>query len=230
MFNVPPLVLGVAVGLVALHGATYLLSPDGRQQVLYDYALIPERFFAPAGSPDAYPNIAAKLLTLASTGLLHGGWLHVLVNSGMLLAFGARVERLLGPGPRGGLLWCAMLLVSTVAGSLALLAYDRVFGLAAGAAVGISGGVSGLMGAVFLVGFDSRNGVPALRSFLGMSMAFLLANALLAFGGPSLVGAGIAWQAHVGGYVAGAAMMALLLARRRPPPVADADAIRNSRD
>jgi membrane associated rhomboid family serine protease len=59
------------------------------------------------------------------------------------------------------------------------------------------------------------------RRFLTMTVAFLLANLLLAVGGSSIAGAGIAWQAHVGGYVAGAAMMALLLMRRRPPPVAD---------
>jgi membrane associated rhomboid family serine protease len=223
MFNAPPLVLGVAVGLVALHGLTYLLSSDGQERLIYDYALVPQRFFAPAGSPDAYPNIAAKLLTLVSTGLLHGGWLHVLVNSGMLLAFGAQVLRLLGSGVRGALLWLALLIVSTVAGSLAFLAFDHVLPSGASAAVGISGGVSGLMGAAFLVGFDGRGGGLASPRFLTMTVAFLLANALLAFGGQSIAGAGIAWQAHVGGYVAGAAMMALLQApRRRPPPVEDA--------
>ncbi|MEP7211160.1 MAG: rhomboid family intramembrane serine protease, partial [Alphaproteobacteria bacterium] len=221
MFNAPPLVLGVAVGLVALHGLTYLLSPDGQEKLIYDYALVPQRFFAPAGSPDAYPNLAAKLVTLVSTGLLHGGWMHVLVNSGMLLAFGAQVLHLLGSGVRGALLWFALLVVSTGAGSLAFLAFDHLLPSGARAAVGISGGVSGLMGAAFLVGLDGRGGLVSPR-FLTMTFAFLLANLLLGVGGSSIAGAGIAWQSHVGGYVAGAAMMALLqMSRRQPPPIED---------
>ena len=223
MFNAPPLVLGVAVGLVALHGLTYLLAPDEQARLIYDYALVPQRFFAPTGDSDAYPNIGAKLLTLVTTGLLHAGWLHVLVNSGMLLAFGAQVWRLVGWGVRGALLWFALLIVSTVAGSLAYLAFDHFLPSGAGAAVGISGGVSGLMGAAFLAGFDGRDSSLASRRFLSMTLAFLLANLVLALGGSAIAGAGIAWQAHVGGYVAGAAMMALLQGRRRqPPPVEDA--------
>jgi membrane associated rhomboid family serine protease len=221
VFNAPPLVLGVAAGLVALHGLTYLLSPEAQEKLIYDYALVPQRFFASAGGADAYPNLAAKLLTLVSTGLLHGGWLHVLVNCGMLLAFGARVLHLLGPGLRGALLWLALLLVSTAAGSLAFLAYEAVLPSGASAAVGISGGVSGLMGAVFLVAFDERGRALISPRFLGITVAFLLANLLLAVGGASIAGAGIAWQAHVGGYVAGAMLMALLVMRQPPPAVAD---------
>ena len=223
MFNAPPLVLGVAIGLVGLHALTYLLSTEGQERLIYDYALVPQRFFAPAGDPAAYPNIGAKLLTLVSTGLLHAGWLHVLVNSGMLLAFGAQVFYLLGSGVRGALLWFALLTLSTLAGSLAYLAFDHLAPSGASAAVGISGGLSGLMGAAFLVGFEGRGGSLASPRFLTMTFAFLLANLLLAFGGASIAGSGIAWQAHVGGYVAGAAMMALLQGRRpKPPPVEDA--------
>lgn len=221
MFNAPPLVVGVAVGIVALHALTYLLTPEGRDRLLYDYALVPQRFFAPAGSPDAYPNIFAKLLTLFSTGLLHAGWMHVLVNAGMLLAFGSQARRLLGPGLRGALWWLALLIVSTVAGSAAFLAFDAVLPSGATAAVGISGGVSGLMGAIFVVAFDPRRGLVISPRFAAMTVAFLLANVLLAFSGSAIAGAGIAWQAHVGGYAAGAAMMALLLMSRRPLPVTD---------
>jgi membrane associated rhomboid family serine protease len=220
MFNAPPLVVGVAVGLVALHGLTYLLTQDGRDRLLYDYALVPQRFFAPAGSPDAYPNILSKLLTLFSTGLLHGGWMHVLVNASMLLAFGAQTLRLLEPGLRGVLWWFALLIVSTVVGSAAFLAFDALLPTGATAAVGISGGVSGLMAATFIVGFDPRRGLVISPRFAGMTAVFLIANLVLALSGSAIVGAGIAWQAHVGGYAGGSAMMALLLMSRRPP-VAD---------
>jgi membrane associated rhomboid family serine protease len=201
--------------LVGIQGAISVLSIEDQTQILYDYALVPRRFFAPAGSPDAYPDMAAKLLTLVSTGFLHGGWLHVLVNTGMLLAFGTQVARLLGSGPRGVSLWLLLFLASVIAGSAAYLAIRGVDG---GAAVGASGGISGLVGAAFLVGFDGQGRSLVSRSFLMMTAAFALGNGLLALAGPSIAGAGLAWQAHLGGYVAGALIMAVLARRPAPAP------------
>ena len=48
------------------------------------------------------------------------------------------------------------------------------------------------------------------RRFLTASAVFLVGNVILAFLGPSLFGAEIAWQAHVGGYVAGALLFRFL--------------------
>ena len=215
MFNAPLIVVIVALGLVVLHGLTYLMSETAYTRLVYDYALVPRRFWAPAGSDDAYPNLIAKLLTLLSTGFLHSGWLHVLVNAGMLLAFGAQVARILGGGIQGAGLWMLLYCVSVVAGSALYLALN---GVEHGAAIGASGGVSGLIGAAFIAGFDGQEGGLFSRRFLTMTLAFGLANALLAVASPYLLGAGLAWQAHAGGYVAGALMMAMLLRRRAPAP------------
>ncbi len=214
MFNAPAVVIVVVIAIVALHGLTYFLADKENTRLIYDYAVVPRRFFAPPGSEYAYPNMLAAGLTLVSTAFLHTGWLHVLVNAGMLLAFGAQVARILGPGWRAGGLWLLMFLVSTAAGSAVYLAMAGPDG---GAAVGASGGVSGLIGAAFLVGFDGRGRSLISRSFLLMTAAFIGSNALLAFAGPSLVGGGIAWQAHLGGYVAGAVLMLLLLPRPMAP-------------
>ena len=88
ILNAPLLVIGVAVLLVALHAAFEFASPISQLAISYDYALAPQRFWAPAGSDDVYPTAIAGLLTLLSSGLLHADWLHVLVNSMMLLALG----------------------------------------------------------------------------------------------------------------------------------------------
>lgn len=214
MFNAPAVVLVAVIAIVALHGLTYFLTDKDYTRLVYDYAVVPRRFFAPPGSEDAYPNIFAAGLTLVSTALLHTGWLHVLVNAGMLLAFGAQVARILGLGWRGAGLWLLVFLGSTAAGSAVYLA---AAGASGGAAVGASGGVSGLIGAAFLAGFDGRGRSLVSRSFLLMTAAFIGSNALLAFAGPSLVGSGIAWQAHLGGYVAGALLMLLLMPRAAAP-------------
>ena len=210
ILNAPLLVIAIAVALVLLHAAFEFAAPIEQLAITYDYALAPQRFWASAGSPDVYPDMAAGLITLLSTGLLHADWLHVIVNAMMLLALGTPVARALGQDLRGSAAWMLLLVVSTVGGSalyLVLANVDSAY------AIGASGGVSGLFGAAFLL--DPNGGKQKLwsRPFLGMTVAFALANALLALAGPLLVGSQISWEAHAGGYIAGALMLALLPVR-----------------
>jgi membrane associated rhomboid family serine protease len=210
ILNAPLLVIIVAVVLVLLHAAFEFAPPIEQLAISYDYALAPQRFWAPAGSPDVYPDVAAGLITLLSTGLLHADWLHVIVNSMMLLALGTPVARALGQNFVGAAAWMLLFLVSVLGGSafyLALANVDSPY------VIGASGGVSGLFAAAFLI--DPRGGKHALwsRPFVGMTLAFALANAALALVGPFMLGAGISWEAHAGGYIAGALMMALLPVR-----------------
>ena len=204
------IVVVTALALVALHAAFEFASQRDQIAILYNYALAPQRFWAPAGSIDVYPDAAAGLLTLLSTGLLHGDWMHVIVNSMMLLALGSPVARALGPSVTGIGLWMLLFLVSIVGGSALYLALADVN---TPYAVGASGGVSGLFAAAFLL--DPHGGKQKLwsRPFVGMTIAFAVANLALVLAGPFLLGAYIAWEAHAGGYIAGALLMALLPVR-----------------
>lgn len=217
IFSAPVIVVGMALLLVALHGATYLLSDADYVKIQYDYALVPRRFWDEGQFAHGYPDLFSALIPLVTTGFLHAGWLHVLVNSLMLLAFGTPTRRAMGPGFTGDLKWLALFLGAVVGGSIAYLGIVDVTGPAA---VGASGGTSGLMAAAFLLDPYGRTVSPLSRGFLVMTLAFALANLMLVFAGPALIGSGIAWQAHAGGYVAGAALM-LLLAQRRQPEGAD---------
>lgn len=210
ILNAPLLVIIVAIVLILLHAAFELAPPIEQLAISYDYALAPQRFWAPAGSPDVYPDAAAGLITLLSTGLLHADWLHVIVNSMMLLALGTPVARALGQNLAGAAAWMLLFVVSVLGGSalyLALANVDLPY------VIGASGGVSGLFAAAFLL--DPRGGKYKLwsRPFVGMTIAFAIANAALALVGPFMLGAGISWEAHAGGYIAGALMMALLPVR-----------------
>lgn len=210
ILNAPLLVIIVAIVLVLLHAAFEFAPPIEQLAISYDYALAPQRFWAPAGSPDVYPDAAAGLITLLSTGLLHADWLHVIVNSMMLLALGTPVARALGQNLAGAAAWMLLFVVSVLGGSalyLALANVDSPY------VIGASGGVSGLFAAAFLL--DPRGGKQKLwsRPFVGMTIAFAIANAALALVGPFMLGAGISWEAHAGGYIAGALMMALLPVR-----------------
>ncbi len=210
IINAPLLVVLMSLLLVALHALVTFSSNEVWQQVMWDYAVIPGRFWAPAGSPEVYPDHLSGFITLLSTGLLHADWMHVIVNSLMLLAFGTPVARALGRDARGWAFWMLLFVGSVVGGSalyLILANVDSPF------LVGASGGTSGLMAAAFLL--DPWGGKRHLwaREFLVFSAVFALVNVLLVFAGPYIFGAGISWEAHLGGYAVGALLFSVLPVR-----------------
>jgi len=208
--NAPLLVILMAVLLVALHAAISFASYDQQDQILWDYAIVPGRFWAAAGSPEVYPDYISGLLTLISTALLHADWSHVIINALMLLAFGTPVARAFGDNVRGWGLWMLLFVGSVIGGSALYLALANV---GSPYLIGASGGTSGLMAAAFQL--DPWGGKRPLwsREFLVFSAVFALANLLIVFVGPALLGMQISWEAHLGGYVAGAVLMAILPVR-----------------
>jgi membrane associated rhomboid family serine protease len=123
---------------------------------------------------------------LLTSVFMHGGILHLLFNMYALYVFGQLLEHMLGRGR-----YLALYLLAGLGGSVAvdLIAspYQPV--------VGASGAIFGLMGAYFVI-----------QRHLGGTNKQLLVlvaiNLVIGF----IPGLGIAWQAHVGGLVAGAAM------------------------
>jgi len=210
LVNAPLVVSATSLLLIGLHALVMLAGPEEQLRIAYDFALAPRRFHAGAGSDIAYPSDAHAWLTLVSCALLHGDWMHVIVNALMILAFGAPVARVLGTSVTGAALWMLLFTASIASGSLAYLALTPED---AGAAVGASGGASGLIAAAFLL---TDPGGPSLlsRRFLSLSLGLVVANVLLTLLSPFLLGVAIAWEAHAGGYAAGA-VMALLLSGRR---------------
>ncbi len=157
-----------------------------------------------------------KLWTFATYALLHGSWGHVLVNSAWLAAFGSPVARRCGAG-RYGLIGLA----GTVAGAALHVAIDP---LGTAPLVGASAGISALMGAAIRFVFQppaagygsqpwqlpprrppetlpellrNRTAMTFLAIWLGTNLVFGLVA--LQFDG----GGAIAWDAHIGGFVAG---------------------------
>lgn len=210
VINAPLLVILMAGLLVVLHAVVTFASSEEQYRIMWDYALVPGRFWAPAGSADVYPDHLSGLITLVSTALLHADWMHVLVNALMLLAFGTPVARALGRDARGWGLWMLLFVGSVVAGSALYLALADVN---APYVIGASGGTSGLMAAAFLL--DPWGGKRPLwaREFVSFSIVFALINVLLVFAAPYALGMAISWEAHLGGYVAGAILMSILPVR-----------------
>ncbi|MEZ2372759.1 rhomboid family intramembrane serine protease [Arthrobacter sp. RCC_34] len=148
----------------------------------------------------AFANIYAgsepwRMLTSA---FLHsqGNILHLALNMYTLWIFGQALEPLLGRAR-----YLALYLISAVGGSvgyLLLTPWLPVVGV-----VGASGAIFGLFGAMLLV--QRRRGGP-------MTQLWVLLAINLAFG---FLVSGIAWQAHLGGLVTGAACAAVLVGTGR---------------
>jgi membrane associated rhomboid family serine protease len=203
--NLPPATAILAGVLIVIHLLRQALSPEIDDSIVLNFALIPARLTELKLSFGA-------VATLFTHMLLHGGWLHLLVNVGMLLAFAAGLERMIGARRMLGLALFSGLVAGLV--HLAVYAHDDT------PMLGASGAISGLFGAmIFLLAMRQRN----YRFLLGVSALWLVSNVLLGLNGmPGMGDSGgdggdtieIAWVAHVGGYVAGMAGMALMTALR----------------
>jgi membrane associated rhomboid family serine protease len=156
-------------------------------------------------------------LTLLSSMFLHGGWLHLLGNLWFLWVFGNNVEDAMGHGR-----FLAFYLLSGLAAAGAQVALEPG---SAVPMVGASGAISGVMGAyailyprvrihtlVVLVVLFFRVAIPA-WVMLGYWLLLQLASSTVQEVG------GVAFGAHIGGFLAGAVLVMLfrdpaLLARR----------------
>lgn len=214
-FTAPQSVLWLTGLVVLAHGLRIILPEAVQNDLFYWFALIPQRLdfmLSGAAAGDAYSPLGLLIASFGHAGL-HGDWLHVIMNMGMLLALGTPLARRLST--TGFLL---VFFASVLAGAATFFAVSLLLPAVHGGAlaIGASGGVSGVLAGAFMLMADPRAGWSTLisRSFLTTSAAFLVINAILAFGGPALLGTGIAWEAHIGGYVVGALVMAALSGRR----------------
>lgn len=129
-----------------------------------------------------------------TAAFLHSGVMHVAFNMYALYLFGPRLEREVGSVP-----FAAMYLASALAGGAAYYLAEPN-----GVAVGASGAIFGLFGAWLAASYRGRHsalGQASLRQLL----VLLGINLVIGF----LPGTRIAWQAHIGGLIAGIVIASL---------------------
>jgi membrane associated rhomboid family serine protease len=207
VFNAPAIVLVLIALIVAIHAGLQFGGESWQTWTLFMFSLIPARF-----TDATFPMIAgSQYWSLVTYGFLHADWSHVLFNSLWLLIFGTPVARYLG-----SLRFTVLCLLATIAGGLASLVYHWgtvVFVL------GASGAVSGLLGAAIPVMYGHRTygGVQPLMpgellrsggaiSFMIIWLCITLVSGATGWTGNSFVQeSGIAWEAHLGGFIGGIA-------------------------
>ncbi len=207
----PPI---VTMALIAACVAVFLWElgqgDRGMQVAIYRLGMIPAVLL---GSAPAEIAAVPPAATLVTSMFLHGGWMHLLGNMLYLWIFGNNVEDRLGHA-RYALFYLGSGLVAAAAQILPEPGSEIPM-------VGASGAISGVLGAYVVLFPHARvlvlipAGILLFRYVraawvLGIWFGLQIVSGLLA---PS--GSGVAWWAHVGGFVAGFALAQPL--RRRLP-------------
>jgi len=197
-------------------------SLGSRQAFICEYGLVADHL---VGGADPRADLCQRLnekqnrfLTLVTSQFLHAGWLHLIFNMLFLWVFGNNVEDRLGR--------VRFLPFYLACGALAGLAQSVADPESAVPLIGASGAISGVLGAYLVLYPRVRVWTVVLPFFFlpfklpaWLWLAIYLALQVLYLGG-SAGGGDVAYLAHIGGFVAGAALIKPFLVGRdeSPPP------------
>lgn len=214
----------ITLGLIGANLLVFLWQLSwGLQASALAYGLIPAELVHAAdiefllrsrfeGTETLVRNLDPAALTIVTSMFLHGSWLHVLGNMWWLWIFGNNIEDRLGHGRF--IVFYVVCGVAAAAAQVAMGADSRT------PMVGASGALSGVLGAYLVAYPHSR--VFCLTTFfiigtvelpaklvLGFWFALQIFNGLVSLG-PSVSGGGVAYAAHVGGFIAGWILIRLM--------------------
>lgn len=205
----------VTLGIIALNVAVYLyqlLLPAQDEMVfVYQYGVVPALL---TGAVPAPPPLAGfpQPLTLLTAVFLHGGILHLAGNMLYLWIFGNNVEVRLGP-----VRFVVFYLLGGVLASLAHVLVDPGSQLPM---IGASGAIAAVLGAYFLLYPRAKVVVLVWFFFLVQLIkvpAVLVLGVWFLFQVLGSGGPGVAWMAHIGGFVVGLALIRFFLPRPGRP-------------
>ena len=185
---------------------------SGLPEFIRENAVVPARL-ADLGGDGAGAWIDAARRSAFSM-FLHGGWLHLILNMWYLWIFGDNVEDRLGRAR-----YVALYLAAGVAGTVAHVWAHPTSEVPV---VGASGAIAGVLGA-YLVTYPRVRVLTGIPIFvflhlvelpawvlLGLWFALQFLSGAAAISTTQVSAGGVAWWAHIGGFVAGMALMAVL--------------------
>jgi membrane associated rhomboid family serine protease len=185
---------------VVVYGLQLLQGPE-LNRFIYIYGLVPARYsVAPLA---AYFTTGQQLFSLVSFMFLHGGFWHILGNMWSLYIFGDNVEDHLGP-----IRYALFYLLCGISSGLSHLLLNLNSNIPT---IGASGAIAGVMGAYFILHPRSKilTLIPIffipyfidIPAYIFLGLWFVL-QFISAAGSPGDAG-GIAWWAHIGGFIFG---------------------------
>src|SRR5262245_25489877 len=209
----PPIVTFALIALNVLAFLVELSQPSeaALQSFIQAWGVVPREYSAARDLPPTIP--LPFWSTLLTSMFLHGGWMHLGGNMLYLWIFGDNLEKVMG---------AARFLVFYLVCGLAASFAHIVFGPGSNMpAVGASGAISGVL-AGYLVLFPrnrvrvlTRGGIAQVPAIvvLGFWIFIQFINGIGALTATTETG-GVAYMAHIGGFVAGLVLVKLMAMRR----------------
>ncbi|MBU0996053.1 MAG: rhomboid family intramembrane serine protease [Proteobacteria bacterium] len=202
-----PVVNNTLILLNVLFFIFQYMQGDNLGQFIYIYGIVPAKFSVPAIT--IHFSMPEKLFSLVSYMFLHGGFWHLLSNMWSLYIFGDNVE-----DHFGSIRYLAFYLLCGIGSGLFHLFLNIHANVPT---IGASGAIAGVMGAYLILYPRSRIltlipiiiipwfiEIPAFF-FLGFWFLMQFINAT----GSDAMGGGIAWWAHIGGFLCGILLLKL---------------------
>jgi membrane associated rhomboid family serine protease len=190
--------LNILCFLVEIAQPAYLQS-----SFIQHYALVPDRF---------------HLTALVTSMFLHGGWFHLIGNMWFFWVFGSHIEDALGSAK-----FVAFYLICGIVSAVVQLVLNLGSPIPT---LGASGAIAGIMGAflvlyprvrvvtlIFIIFFITTFDIPAAFMLLYWFAIQLVSG--LSSAGSFTDSGGVAWFAHVGGFLAGVLMVRFFFQSRR---------------
>ena len=196
--------------LIALNVLVFLLELSSGDAFINRWAFVPSRFLAdPVGD---FPTLFASMF-------MHASWVHLLGNMLYLWIFGDNVEDRLGHG-----LYTVFYILCGLAATFAQLAFNTGSNIPN---LGASGAIAGVLGAYIMMFPRTRVSVLMGRQVVPMSALVVIGfwiviqifSGIGSFTASSQTeGGGVAYMAHIGGFIAGVILTFLLGGGRRALP------------
>jgi membrane associated rhomboid family serine protease len=193
------------------------LGARGLDRFITHYGVVPAAVLAWPQSDLSFTTVALPFFT---SMFLHGGWLHLIGNMWYLWIFGDNVEDRLGHS--------AYLIFYLLCGIGAGIVHTILNAQTTIPSVGASGAIAGVLGA-YVVSYPFARVLTLVPIFVFLQvieipallvlgfwfvMQFLYGTASLAAAGPNA--GGVAWWAHVGGFIIGIILVGLFPRKDRP--------------
>ena len=195
----------VTTSIIALNGLVFILELSGGNAFVMRWCLIPANIVA-----------GHHWITILTAMFMHGSWTHIIGNMVFLWAFGPEVEDLMNPRR-----YATFYLLGGLAATLAQVAADPTSTVPN---LGASGAIAAVMGA-FLVTYPRDKIRSLLLIFVFLRVTYIPAAVLigvwflLQFLSLGAVAqqptGGVAYAAHVGGFIFGAVAARLFESRQR---------------
>ena len=210
----------VTWALIALNGIIFIfeisIPPDLLQQLLFFFGLVPARYSYPDWA--LVHGLRVDYLPFLTSMFLHGGLLHILGNMWFLHIFGSSVEDRVGH--------LRFLIFYLLSGICANVFYFLVAIHSKVPELGASGAIAGVMGAyvvmfpkarivtMFLIVFFPVFVEISVFFYVGFWFLMQILSGALSLG--SGEAGGVAWWAHIGGFIAGILLLPFFRNSRYP--------------